>query len=369
MTIAPRPGGVPGVGYGSHMTTAIHRRSRDLRPLAGWIAIAGSLLALGVEVRWLLRAEAGRPEVIGVCALIAVLAIAARPSSAQVGARITGFAALVVAVPASLLLLTATTSSPPSPRIAGVDSAATSVAVTREVFRSADAAVVIAAGDLGVATSAASLAAATGSPLLITPADELSGDVAAELERLGVERTVVAGVDLEVVAALADAGVSVEALPSSSTIATAVNARASGTTVVLVADGADVGPTVASAVARNIPIVHGWTMESAAALLELGTTTVVVDGPADLRLVVADAMPDLRVRSGLADLGGSGPVWLAAHRAPTDLLLAAVAAAVEDGELVALASDSIPELQDSRVVRVVGGTAAVPPAVIERLRL
>ena len=78
-------------------------------------------------------------------------------------------------------------------RISGPDRVATAVAVARDAFETAPAAVLAGAGTFADALVGAPLAAELGGPLLLTHADRLPVPVAELLEDLGVEQVVLLG--------------------------------------------------------------------------------------------------------------------------------------------------------------------------------
>jgi putative cell wall-binding protein len=81
-----------------------------------------------------------------------------------------------------------------SPRIAGSDRVATAITLSEQTFRSgAPTAVVASSTTFPDALAAGQLATALGGPLLLTPPSALDGRVGKELDRLGVQRVVIAG--------------------------------------------------------------------------------------------------------------------------------------------------------------------------------
>ncbi len=110
-------------------------------------------------------------------------------------------------------------------RVAGADRVATALEVSRATVDAADAVVVARADTYPDALAGGPLAASLGSPLLLTDPDRLSDGVADEAERLGADRAVLLGGEAalspRVAADLVAAGLTVERVAGADRFATA----------------------------------------------------------------------------------------------------------------------------------------------------
>lgn len=194
-------------------------------------------------------------------------------------------------------------------RAGGAERVATSVAASRQFRDAADTALLATAGDFPDALAATALAAEHDAPVLLTRQGELPGAVADELDRLGVERTVLLGgtdvISDRVASELTDQGYQVDRV---------AGAHRYGT-------------------ARQIATAAG-PPETGEVLLTLGAH----DDP-------AQAWPDAVASGALAASPDALPTLLTAP-----------------GRLPGATRQALNELDAERAV-LVGGESAIPPAI------
>ncbi len=306
-------------------------------------------------------------------------------------------------------------------RLAGDDRITTAIAVSARAFSDATDAVVARADAYPDALAGAPLAAVRGGPLLLTGGEGLDGRVAAELERLGVERVALLGGESAlapaVAADLAARGLSVERIAGMDRFETAalvadqvVAATGFGAEVLLVQgsdpDPARGWPDAVSASAFGASFHHPVLLSetgalpeaTAAALDRLGTYHVrIVGGPPAIadavvatlqqlgrsveRLAGANRFATARVVATVATQYGadSGAVWVATGRSFPDALAAGAAVGATSGVLLLVdgpggsgASDAGAYLSVFRPqlyeVHLIGGPDVVSPEVEEELR-
>jgi uncharacterized repeat protein (TIGR01451 family) len=95
--------------------------------------------------------------------------------------------------PTAPVTIGADEAEPEPPRVGGVERIDTAIEVSREAFDRAEVAILARSDDFPDALTASTLAVEIGGPILLNPPDLLRDEVAAELERLGVERLYLAG--------------------------------------------------------------------------------------------------------------------------------------------------------------------------------
>lgn len=351
--------------------------------LVGAITIAGALLALGIELDWLISVEGGPRRVAGLCIALGLLAMLVPDSPVAVGSRITGFLAIAVGFPAMTLTFITETTPAAVERVAGVDAISTSVAASEAAFPTADTAVLIGSRDTAVVYAAGSLATSLGAPLLLTNDMSLRRDTVKELQRLGVKRAIVVGDDpsphidrrlewLGIEATRAPGG----RIRSAAAIAPRVD---SATMLMLVAGSAtertDDAKAAGAAIVSGIPIVwtgpDGVPLETAAAILAQQPSEVVVRG---VTPAVRDHLRSLGVSITTTlpvDHTRRSAVWVAAGAAPMDVAIASAAAAASGASLRVLLPEAASgqaalgqQLSSYGEVVVVGGTASVSDAAV-----
>lgn len=361
----------------------------------GAMTFLAALLAIAVEVQWLLAMEPGSAAAIGVCVAAGAVALAAPASTVQVGSRIAGLAAITIAFPASVFALIPEGGGDVD-RIAGRTASATSIAVSESAFERADAVVLVSSSHVAQSAPAAALAARLRAPILITAPGSLSRPVTSEIQRLEAARAYLVGdgPSAHVAGLLENLGLEVERI-GGDRLATgaAVATRLNSARVLLVvgdpvAEVSDPGAwaAVARAGARGQPVLFSGsdalTFATAGTLLEVAPTSLelVTTAGTSASAVLADlraVMPDTEVETTVVDRrpDSGEPLWLAAPDAPADLLVASAAAAHRGALSVADPTDpdAIPRLRRAldgdephRFVAV-GGTAALPDQFLDRI--
>lgn len=291
-------------------------------------------------------------------------------------------------------------------RIAGQNRIDTAVALSRSSFESADTVVVTTAADFPDALTAGPLAGTAEAPVLLTWPDRLDGGVAAEIARLGASQVVVVGgevaVEPSVAADLAQLA-SLTRLGGTTRYGTAVavaehlgGVGATGGRVVL-ATGGDFPDALAGGVLAgrsDAPVLltgtDGLPAETAAELGRRSPEEVLVLGG---DVAVRDAvLPEVETAAGAeprriagdtryataaavaAELGDAEVAYVSTGAGFADALAAVPVATVQDGVLLLVGADAVPDetmaaldrLAPSRTV-VLGGEAAVGPDVLAAL--
>lgn len=355
---------------------------RAVRAFVGAVALVGALVALAIEVDWLLAAEGGSRQVAGVCIGLGLLAMIVPRSRMATTSRIVGFAAVAVGFPAMTLTFIGESTPQSVDRVAAVDAIGTAVAASGAAFTAADTAVLIGSRDTAVAYAAASLAASLDSPLLLTSDMTLRGEVVEELERLGTRRAIVVGdaPSAHIERRLEWLGIAVTRMPGERDAAAASIALRMGSSAMLMltdraGDAREDAAAAASAIASGISIVwaapDGIALETAGAILAQQPASVVVPSPTraireDLQRLGVDITTTLPV-----DHGPESSIWLAAGGAPMDVAVASVAAAARGADLLILPAAGssgravAPQpLSRYAEVIIVGGTASVTEEMI-----
>lgn len=259
------------------------------RGVVGALTLTGALLALGIELDWLISAEGGSRQVAALCIALGLLAMLAPDSGLAVGSRIDGFAAIAVGFPAMTLTFIGESTGSTVERVAGIDAIGTAVAASEATFAAADTAVLIGANDTSVAYAAGSLASSLGGPVLLTNDMSLRLDTVKELQRLGTNHAFVVGDALtaHIDRRLGWLGIEVTRIPGGRIAAAASIAPRvdSPTMLLLVHDPADGGDGDAAAMAGRAILTRasilwatpdGVPLETAAAILAQQPTEVVV---------------------------------------------------------------------------------------------
>ena len=365
--------------------TTANRVHIPWRGLAGAVTLAGALLALAVELDWLVSAEGGSRQVAALCIALGLLAMLTPSSRLAVGSRMAGFAAIAVGFPAMMLTFITDSTDASVERVAGVDAIGTAVAASEAAFSTADTAVLIGAHDTSVAYAASALASSVDAPVLLTEHTSLRGDTVEELQRLGVTRAFVVGdaPSPHIDRRLGWLGIEATRIPGGRIVSAAsIAPRLDSTSMLLLVhdpsvDGADDGAAAAArAILRQVPVVwatpEGVPLQTAAAILEQQPTEVVVRSGNDtileqLRQLGVSVTTTLPVEHGPGDAA-----WLAAGAATMDVAIASAAAAAGDADLLVLPEDAsasrsaLPQrLSRYADVVVVGGTASVSDAMLE----
>lgn len=310
---------------------------------------------------------------------------------------------------------------PPEPvgsdydRVAGAHRIATAVTVSRDMHPLADTVLLARADDYADALSAAPLARRLDGPILLTSSEQLHGEVAAEIIRLGASRAILLGGSAALsetvrrqVAELVD---DLDRIAGANRFDTARRiANVLGGAEVYVAEGAHADPArgwpdalAVSALAgfREVPVLltvrDRLPAETAAALDDLGAAAAtIVGGTAAVSQAVEEdlaargvdvarlAGPDryhtaMRVLEASDAAGMSTQrAWFVTGRNFPDSLVAGPAAARHGGVLVLVDGETLdgsPQVRDwvdahsadISDVRFVGGPAAISRAVADEL--
>jgi hypothetical protein len=301
-------------------------------------------------------------------------------------------------------------------RLAGPDREATAVAISADLYESADTVVIARSDQYADALAGAPLAFQREAPLLLTSSGALNPLVADEIRRLGATTAVLLGggaaLSPDVEAALTGAGITtVERYGGDNRFATAAQIadQLGDVTTAWVVKGNDADPTrgwpdamsIAPIAARaGQPILLTETdrlpEETIAALgsvergrLVGGTAAIstAVEGQIATLITLGDRVAgDNRFATsvaaaevGLAAGHGLANTWLARADAFADALSAGPSVAATGGTLLLVDSDSLDESLDSgallreracdiAIARVAGGTAAIAESVVGELR-
>ncbi len=295
-------------------------------------------------------------------------------------------------------------------RLGGADRIETAILTSRDAFPGASTNVVITtANNFADALAGAPLAAHLEAPLLITGPDGLDARVAAEIERLGASRAWILGGTAAVPAVvetdLTQAGIVTTRIGGGDRFQTAVLiAEAIGSGNAFMVEGNDFASALAASavgalVGRPVLLTPAdQVAPSVRAFLEGGLIRdirlvgdAVSDGVMSSLAVINPDITDVERTAGadaletsamMASLGieigqDETDYWVTTVENWPDALGAAAAAAVDEGVMLQVPSDSLGapatdllELKSDRIenIRIVGGTAALAPAVVEEIK-